>query len=163
MLCSLTWDGDGGWGVSTKNTYYKDCSLPPSFLLAAAVTGSISFSSWVTKRRPTSPLEQVSDAAKPYRIYYLWRNPADCALPLKAESRTSSLLSDYLPERIGLFIEDQAFFFGRIIRLHAHPLPLLSREQIVSLSQSSCGSHLTDGRGGGVEPNFTTTRKPGSL
>ncbi len=35
----------------------------------------------------------------------------------------SSWLSVYLPERNGLFIEAQAFFFGRIIRLHAHPVP----------------------------------------
>jgi hypothetical protein len=50
------WNGDGVGRVSTKNTKYKDCSLPSSFLLAAAVTSSISFSSWVKK--------QVSDAAK---------------------------------------------------------------------------------------------------
>ncbi len=40
---------------------------------------------------------------------------------------------------------------GRMIRLHANPHPPLSREQVVSLSQSSCVSpvELTDERGGG--------------
>jgi hypothetical protein len=42
-------------------------------------------------------------------------------------------------------------FCGRMIRLHAQPLPHLSRQQAVSLSQSSFVSpvELTDGRGGG--------------
>ncbi len=58
------WDGDGGWGVSTKNKYYKDCS------------------------------EQVSesDAAKPYRIYYLWQNPTDCAFCTPLRSGISNQL-----------------------------------------------------------------------
>ncbi len=51
-------------------------------------------------------------------------------------------------------------------RLLANPLPL-SRQQDVSLSQSSCVSplELTGGRGGGggEEPNHTTVRKPGPL
>jgi hypothetical protein len=58
---------------------------------------------------------------------------------------------------------------GRMIRLHAHHLPLLFRQQVASLSQSSCVSpvDLTDwkgvGEGAGVEPNYRTTRKPGNL
>jgi hypothetical protein len=59
---------------------------------------------------------------------------------------------------------------GRMNRLLAHPLKLLSRQQVVSLSQSSCVSTpvgFTDGRemrdGEGEEPNHTTARKPGPL
>jgi hypothetical protein len=46
-------------------------------------------------------------------------------------------------------IEDQAFF-DCMIRLLAHPLPLLSRQLVVSFSHSSCVSpvELTDERGG---------------
>ncbi len=57
---------------------------------------------------------------------------------------------------------------GRMIRLLAHPLPSLSWQQVVSLSQSPCVSlvELTDGRVGegvcGGEPNHTTARKPGT-
>ncbi len=56
----------------------------------------------------------------------------------------------------------------RVIWLLPHPLPSLSRQQVVSLSQSSCVSpvELFDGReGGGLgeKPNHTTARKPGSL
>jgi hypothetical protein len=60
-------------------------------------------------------------------------------------------------------------FAGRMNRLLAHPLNLLSRQQVVSLSQSSCVStpvELTDGRGGegvGEEQNHTIARKPGPL
>ncbi len=54
----------------------------------------------------------------------------------------------------------------RMIWLLPYPLPL-SREQVVSLSPSSCVSpvELTDGgrgRGAGEEPNHMTARKPGS-
>jgi hypothetical protein len=56
----------------------------------------------------------------------------------------------------------------RMIRLLAHPFPLLSHQQFVSLSQSSCVSLVAviDGSGGkgvGEEPNHTTARKPGPL
>jgi hypothetical protein len=53
--------------------------------------------------------------------------------------------------------------------LGSSPTPSpLSRQQVVSLSQSSCVSpvELTDGRvweGAGEEPNHTRTRKPGPL
>jgi hypothetical protein len=57
-----------------------------------------------------------------------------------------------------------------MIRLLAHHLPSLSRQQIVSLSQSSCVSlvelKLTgEGReeGIGEQPNHMTVRKPGPL
>jgi hypothetical protein len=58
-----------------------------------------------------------------------------------------------------------------MIRLHAHPLPPLSREQVVYISQSSSVwpvEHTDGGRGGGgngvvEEPNRTITRKPGPL
>ncbi len=48
------------------------------------------------------------------------------------------------------------------------PLPVLSRQQVVSLSQSSRVSpvELTDGRGGqglDEEPNHATARMPGPL
>jgi hypothetical protein len=51
---------------------------------------------------------------------------------------------------------------GRNIRLYARPL---SRQQFVSLSQSSCvsPSNLLRGEGVGVEPSHTTARKPGPL
>jgi hypothetical protein len=57
-----------------------------------------------------------------------------------------------------------------MIRLLAHHLPSLSRQQIVSLSQSYCVSlvelKLTGvGRevGVGEEPDHTTVRKPGPI
>jgi hypothetical protein len=55
--------------------------------------------------------------------------------------------------------------FDRMIRLLAHPLPLLSRQKVVSLSQSSCVS-LTDVKGGkevDEEQNHNTAKKPGPL
>ncbi len=67
-----------------------------------------------------------------------------------------------------MIYRDQAFLW-LYIRLLAYPHPLLSRQQVVSLSKSSCVSpvELTDGRGGGggvgEEPNYTTARKPGPL
>ncbi len=52
--------------------------------------------------------------------------------------RGQSLLNDLQKTRLSA---------GRMIRLLTHPLPPLSREQVVSLSQSSCVSpvELTDG------------------
>jgi hypothetical protein len=68
------------------------------------------------------------------------------------------------PESIEQFIEDQAFFSS----YDSTPPPPLSRQQVVSLSQSSCGLPVepTDGRwGDGVDevPNHTTMRKSGTL
>jgi hypothetical protein len=54
-----------------------------------------------------------------------------------------------------------------MIQLLAHPFAPLSRQPLVSLSQSSCVSpiELTDGSGTGKgvdeEPNHATARKPG--
>jgi hypothetical protein len=67
-------------------------------------------------------------------------------------------------ESIEQFIEDQAFLSSYD---SASPPPL-SRQKVVSLSQSSCGLPVepTDGRwGDGVdeEPNHTTMRKSGPL
>jgi hypothetical protein len=56
-----------------------------------------------------------------------------------------------------------------MIWLLAHILHPLTREQVVSLSHSSCESpvELTDGRGGGKglceEPNHTIAKKPGLI
>jgi hypothetical protein len=66
-------------------------------------------------------------------------------------------------ESIELFIEDQAFSPSYELS-PTPPYNPFSRDQVVSLSQSSYGSpiELTDRRGGeGVEeePNDTTTRK----
>ncbi len=80
------------------------------------------------------------------------------------------LCENYLsPESIAWSIEDQAFLqlYGAAPRRPAYPL--LSRQQLASLSESSCVSpvKLTDGRGMGEEGVFevlhTTTRKPGPL
>jgi hypothetical protein len=47
-----------------------------------------------------------------------------------------------------------------MIRLLLHPLPTLSRQQVVYLSQPSCASPAERGaRGLGKEPNSTTARK----
>ncbi len=62
-------------------------------------------------------------------------------------------------------------FLAVVIWPFSRPLltPSPSRQQVVSLSQSSCVSsdELTDGRGGGgvsgEEPNHTTARKSGPL
>jgi hypothetical protein len=67
-------------------------------------------------------------------------------------------------ESIEQFIEGQAF----LPSYDSAPPPQLSRQQVVSLSQSSCGLPVepTDGRwGDGVdeEPNLTTMRKSGPL
>jgi hypothetical protein len=48
------------------------------------------------------------------------------------------------------------------------PQPPLSRQQVFSLSQSSCVSpveftDMREGQGVGGEPNHTTARKPGPL
>jgi hypothetical protein len=55
-----------------------------------------------------------------------------------------------------------------MIWLLAHPLTPVTRQQVVSLSQSSCVSlvELTDGKGGGrvgEEPNHRIARMPGPL
>ncbi len=70
---------------------------------------------------------------------------------------------EYYSESIERFLEGQAF-----LRTYAFVFPPsnLSRQQFISLSQSSCMSpvDLTDGRSGGGdgrETNHTTTRKPG--
>jgi hypothetical protein len=39
-----------------------------------------------------------------------------------------------------MVLSTEYYSFGRIIRLLAHPFPLLSRQQFASLSQSSCRS-----------------------
>ncbi len=90
--------------------------------------------------------------------------PKDCYLPGLA----FNLLSHYRPESIECFIEDQAFLRRQLS--HPIPLPPFSRQQFVSLFQSSCAVapvELTDGRVGGEgvgeEPNHTMARKPGSL
>jgi hypothetical protein len=62
--------------------------------------------------------------------------------------------------------------FLAVVRFGSSPTPFppflhLSREQVVSLSQSSrvWPVELTDGggKGAGEEPNHTTSRKPGPL
>ncbi len=57
------------------------------------------------------------------------------------------------------------FSCGSMIRLQAHPLPPpVSRQQVASLSQSSCLSPVElGGKRVGVEPNHATTRKPKSF
>jgi hypothetical protein len=53
-------------------------------------------------------------------------------------------------ESIERIIEEQAFC-GRMIRLLAHPLPLLTLQHVVSLSHSSCVSTVeVNGKGEGV-------------
>jgi hypothetical protein len=70
-------------------------------------------------------------------------------------------------ESIELFIEDQAFSPSHELS-PTPPYTPFSRDQVVSLSQSSYGSpiELTDMSGGelvGEEQSHTTTRKPGPL
>ncbi len=62
-----------------------------------------------------------------------------------------------LSECFEWFIEAKAFF-GRMIRLLAHPLPTNSRQQVLVCRRSSRG-----GVGVGEEPNHTNARKPGPL
>ncbi len=66
------------------------------------------------------------------------------------------------------FLEDQAFLRSYDSAPRPPPIPL-SRQQVISFSQSSCVSpvELTDRRGGkgvhGQEPNHKTARKPGPI
>jgi hypothetical protein len=68
-----------------------------------------------------------------------------------------------------MIIEDDAFSLSYDLAPPSSPTPRPPfRQQVASLSQSSCLSpvELTDGRGGeevGEEPNKTKARKPGPL
>jgi hypothetical protein len=93
--------------------------------------------------------------------------PSPSPLPLSKlyNSKTQGIHEEFWfgSESIELFIKDQAFLWS-YESAPPHPLSPLSREQVVSLSQSSHVSpvELTDGRVGewvGEEPNHMTTRK----
>ncbi len=61
-----------------------------------------------------------------------------------------------------IYFKEEQSSCGRMIRLQAHPLPLLSRQKIVFNSRSSYVSQVqfTDGEEGeGVEPNDTERKK----
>jgi hypothetical protein len=69
-----------------------------------------------------------------------------------------------------MIIDDQAFLRSYAAATRPPPFPPLSRQQVVSLSQSSfcvvtCRSYWRGGGGGGggVELNQTPPRKPGPL